>query len=295
LTAGRFLLLIIDNPHRQEADLATASANGRKTIFITGAASGIGLGAARRFAREGWFVGLADIDKTGLKSALAAIGPGNGLVLDLDVRDRGHWTRAITAFGKATGGRMDVLLNNAGIARYGFLEEQSPEEGDLQIDINVKGVINGARAGLDLLKATPGSTLINVASCAGLFGAPRMAIYAATKFAVRGLSEALEAEFARFGVAVRCIMPWFVDTPILNAGSQGSNQKITDAIREGGSAVYTVEEAAQVIWDAAHGKGGGKGGKLNYIVGKAGRDIAFAARFMPGSVRKRLKVAPTSS
>jgi NADP-dependent 3-hydroxy acid dehydrogenase YdfG len=267
--------------------MALASANGRKSIFITGAASGIGLGAARRFAREGWFVGLADIDKT----ALAAIGSGNGITLDLDVRDRSQWTRAMTAFAKVSGGRMDVLLNNAGIARYGFLEEQSPEEGDLQIDINVKGVVNGARAGLDLLKATAGSTLINVASCAGLFGAPRMAIYAATKFAVRGLSEALEAEFSRFGVAVRCVMPWFVDTPILNAGSQGSNLKITDAIREGGSAVYTVEEAAQVIWDAAQGKGG----KLNYIVGKAGRDIAFAARFMPGSVRKRLKVAPESA
>ena len=155
----------------------------------------------------------------------------------------------------------------------------------------MKGVVNGARAGLDLLKATPGSTLINVASCAGLFGAPRMAIYAATKFAVRGLSEALEAEFARFGVAVRCIMPWFVDTPILNAGATGTNMKITDAIREGGSPVYTVEEAAQVIWDAAQGKGN----KLNYIVGKAGRDLALTLRFMPNAVRKRLKALATAT
>ncbi|HYE44671.1 MAG TPA: SDR family oxidoreductase [Caulobacter sp.] len=265
--------------------MATASANGRKSIFITGAASGIGLGAAKRFAREGWFVGLADIDKPGLKAALQAIGPGNGVTIDLDVRDRGQWTRALAAFAKASGGRLDVLLNNAGIARYGYLEEQSPDEGDLQIDINVKGVINGARAGLELLKATPGSTLINVASCAGLFGSPRMAIYSATKFAVRGLSESLEAEFGRFGIAVRCIMPWFVDTPILNAGAQGSNLKITDAIREGGSPVYTVEEAAQVIWESAQGRGG----KLNYIVGKAGKDMAFMLRFMPGAVRKRLK------
>jgi NAD(P)-dependent dehydrogenase (short-subunit alcohol dehydrogenase family) len=265
--------------------MATASANGRKSIFITGGASGIGLGAAKRFTREGWFVGLADIDKTGLKAALAEVGPGNAITLDLDVRDRGQWAKAMAAFGKASGGRLDVLLNNAGIARYGYLEEQSVDEGDLQIDINLKGVINGARAGLDLLKATPGSTLINVASCAGLFGAPKMAIYAATKFAVRGLSEALEAEFARFGVAVRCIMPWFVDTPILNAGAQGSNVKMSDTIRDGGSPVYTVEEAAQVIWDAAQGKGG----KLNYIVGKAGRDLALTLRIMPGVVRKRLK------
>ena len=77
MTAGRFLLLIIDNPHRQEADLATASANGRKTIFITGAASGIGLATAKRFAKEGWFVGLADIDATGLTLAQGEIGAAN--------------------------------------------------------------------------------------------------------------------------------------------------------------------------------------------------------------------------
>ncbi len=86
-------------------------------------------------------------------------------------------------------------------------------------------------------------------------------------------------------------MPWFVDTPILNAGASGTNMKITDAIREGGSPVYTVEEAAQVIWDAAHGKGG----KLNYIVGKAGKDIAFMLRLMPGMIRKRFKTLSTAN
>jgi NAD(P)-dependent dehydrogenase (short-subunit alcohol dehydrogenase family) len=260
-----------------------AEANGRKAIFITGAASGIGLGVARHFAGRGWFVGLADIDTAGLKRALAEIGPDNGSIHSLDVRDKAGWTKALAAFGKLTGGRLDILLNNAGIARYGFLEEQSPDEADLQVDINVKGVINGARAGLEMLKATPGSNLINVASCAGLFGAPRMSVYSATKFAVKGLSEALDVEFARFGVGVKCIMPWFVDTPILNAGSQGTNAKIADTIREGGSAVYTVEEAAQVIWDAAQSK------ELHHVVGKAGKQMRFAVRFMPGSVRKRLR------
>jgi NAD(P)-dependent dehydrogenase (short-subunit alcohol dehydrogenase family) len=260
-----------------------AEANGRKTIFITGAASGIGLGTARLFASRGWFVGLGDIDGPGMKRALAEIGPDNGATFALDVRDKGAWTKALAGFGKLTGGRLDILLNNAGIARYGFLEEQSPDEADLQVDINIKGVINGARAGLDMLKNTPGSNLINVASCAGLFGAPRMSVYSATKFAVKGLSESLDIEFARFGVGVKCIMPWFVDTPILNAGSQGTNAKIADNIREGGAAVYTVEEAAQVIWDSVASK------ELHHVVGKAGKQMRFAARFMPGSVRKRLR------
>ena len=266
-----------------EATMAkTALANGRKAIFITGGASGIGLGTARLFAAKGWFVGLGDIDAAGLKRALLEIGPDNGAAFALDVRDKHAWTKALDGFGKLTGGRLDVLLNNAGIARYGYLEEQSSDEADLQVDINIKGVINGARAGLEMLKATPGANLINVASCAGLFGAPRMSVYCATKFAVRGLSESLDIEFARFGVAVKCIMPWFVDTPILNSGAQGSNQNIADTIKAGGQPVYTVEEAAQVIWDAIASK------DVHHVVGKAGKQMRFAARFMPGSVRKRL-------
>lgn len=261
------------------------TASGRKCIFITGAASGIGLAAARRFAREGWFVGLSDIDAAGLKAAQAALGAGNCTAHKLDVRDRKAWDKALAEFAKATGGRMDALLNNAGIAHFGFFEDQTDDEADRQIDINVKGVVHGARAGLPLLKATPGSTLINVASCAGLFGAPKMAVYAATKFAVRGLSEALDIEWGRHGIAVRCIMPWFVDTPILNAGSQGSNENITDSIRQSGSEVYTVEEAAEVIWQAAQPSAK----ELHHIVGKAGKRMRFAARFMPGQVRKQLK------
>jgi len=256
---------------------------GRKAIFITGAASGIGLAAARRFAREGWFVGLADIDAAGLKAALAELGKANASTHKLDVRDRPGWDKAVADFLAASGGRMDALLNNAGIASYGFFEEQSDDELDRQIDINIKGVVNGARAGLEALKATLGSTLINVSSCAGLYGAPKLAVYCATKFAVRGLSEALDIEFARHGVKVRCIMPWFVDTPILQAGSAGSNVKMSDSIREGGQPVYTVEEAADVIWNSLSSK------DLHNLVGKAAKQLRFAARFMPGAVRKQLK------
>ncbi|MDP9104184.1 MAG: SDR family NAD(P)-dependent oxidoreductase, partial [Pseudomonadota bacterium] len=137
-----------------------ADAN-RSSIFITGAASGIGLATAKRFAAAGWFVGLADIDTAGLETALRAVGAGNGVAIALDVRDRAQWTAALERFGAASGGRCDVLFNNAGIGRYGWFEDIDPDEADLEIDINLKGVVNGAYAGLALLKATPGSRLIN--------------------------------------------------------------------------------------------------------------------------------------
>ncbi|HEY0104483.1 MAG TPA: SDR family oxidoreductase [Rhizomicrobium sp.] len=254
----------------------------RKAVFITGAASGIGLGTAKRFAREGWFVGLADINAAGLKAALDAVGRDNGATYLLDVRDASAWTDALSVFAAASGGRLDVLVNNAGIASYGYIEDQTDDEIARQLDINIKGVIAGARAALPYLKTTPGSQLINVSSCASLYGAPKLSIYAATKFAVRGLSESLDIEFGRFGVGVKCIMPWFVDTPILDAGAKNTNEKMSDALKAGGTQVYTVEECAGVIYDAVASKA------LKHIVGGRGKQLAFLTRFFPGLVRKRL-------
>ncbi|MET3665399.1 NADP-dependent 3-hydroxy acid dehydrogenase YdfG [Caulobacter sp. 1776] len=264
------------------------AAEGRKSIFITGAASGIGLACAKRFAGGGWFVGLSDIDKAGLKAAHEAIGAANGSVHVLDVRDREAWANALGDFGKETGGKADVLLNNAGVARFGVLEDLSDADCDIQIDINIKGVINGARASLPLLEAA-GGRLINIASCAGLYGSPKLAVYSATKFAVRGLSEALDVEYARRGISVACVMPWFVETPILTAGASGTNENMADALRKGGLEVYPVEDAAQVVWEAAHGKA------LHYFVGKRAKQMRFATSHMPGVVRKQLRSRPLLS
>jgi NAD(P)-dependent dehydrogenase (short-subunit alcohol dehydrogenase family) len=254
----------------------------KKAVFITGAASGIGLGAAKRFAREDWFVGLADINPAGLKAALDAIGRGNGATYLLDVRDRSAWDDALSIFWAASGGRLDAVLNNAGIAVAGTLEEQGDDDVARQLDINLKGVINGARAAIPYLKQTPASQLVNIASCAALYGAPQMSVYAATKFAVRGLSQSLEIELARFGVGVKCILPWFVETPILSAPVPGSNASLSQALHGGGVKVYTVEESTQVIWDALHSR------QLEHIVGARGRQMNWLVRLVPGLVRRQL-------
>lgn len=263
--------------------ITKAQADGRRAIFITGAASGIGLATARRFAGAGWFVGLADIDTKGLAAALDAIGPANGIVCNLDVRHRSAWKRELAVFAKATGGRLDVLMNNAGLAKGGYLETQTPDDVDLQIDVNLKGVLNGCQAAFDLLAATPGALVVNVASVAGVVAPPRMSVYAATKFAVRGLSEALEAEFSRIGVGVRCIMPWFIDTPLLDKARFSGNEDLRVSLRQEKVPVYPVSDVSEAVWAAVHGKP-----RLHHLVGGQARQIGLLNRFLPGLVRRRL-------
>jgi NADP-dependent 3-hydroxy acid dehydrogenase YdfG len=261
-----------------------AQASGRRTILITGAASGIGLATARRFAAGGWFVGLADIDAKGLAAALEAIGPDNGMTCVLDVRHRSAWKHELARFAKQTDGRLDVLLNNAGVAKGGYLETQSAEDVDLQVDVNLKGVLNGCQAAFDLLAATPGAMVVNVASVAGLVAPPRMSVYAATKFAVRGLSEALEAEFARIGVGVRCIMPWFVDTPLLDKARFSHNEDLRVSLRHEKVPVYPVEDVSDAIWAAVHDRPA-----LHHLVGGQARRIGWLSRLFPGVVRKQMR------
>ena len=261
-----------------------ASANGRKSIFITGAASGIGAETARLFSEKGWFCGLYDINTAGLADVADKLGTGNSISAKLDVCSRDDWTLAIKGFAEATGGTMDVLFNNAGIGRHGWFEEISGEDNDLVVDVNVKGVINGIQASLPLLKKTAGARIVNTASTAGMVGSPRLAVYSATKFAVRGLTEALDAEFRDLGIRVTSLMPWFIDTPILDMGAtEGANAKMADELRDAGQKVYPVSLAAQRAWDAAHGD------DIHYMAGKDAERAKFLTRWMPGLIRKQVR------
>jgi NAD(P)-dependent dehydrogenase (short-subunit alcohol dehydrogenase family) len=260
-----------------------SASQGRKTIFITGAGSGIGRATAQHFARKGWFTGLYDVNAAGLAETAAALPAGQCVSGVFDVRDREGWSTAIAQFADATGGRMHVLFNNAGIGRHGWYEDVPQDEADLIVDVNLKGVMNGIYAALPLLEATPGARVVNTASTAGIIGSPKLAVYSATKFAVRGLTEALDVEFSGKGIRVACLTPWFVDTPILDMGTgDRSNHKMSDDIRAAGMAVYPVEMAAEAAWEAAHGEA------TIHPVGKAAKDARFMARFFPNALRKRL-------
>ena len=257
----------------------------QKSIFVTGAGSGIGRATAQLFAERGWFVGLFDVNPQGLEETAASLPEGQRISMVFDVRDRSGWARAVETFGQATNRRMHVLFNNAGVGRGGWIEEMPPEDIDLVLDVNLKGVINGVVSALPLLRETPGARIVNTASVAGIFGAPRLAVYVATKFGVRGLTEALDVEFSRYGIRVTSLMPWFIDTAILQnvAGPQQTNRTFKDQLIENKTPIYPVRMAAERAWDAAHGD------QMHYMVGKEAERARFAARFFPGMMNKRLK------
>ncbi|WP_293881772.1 SDR family oxidoreductase [Sphingomonas sp.] len=252
-----------------------------KAIFITGGGSGIGRATARYFAAKGWFVGLADVNAAGMAETAALLPPGASSAHVLDVRDRNQWEAVLADFTARTGGRIDLLFNNAGIGAGGPLSETPAAEIDRIIDINLKGVFNGAQAGFPYLKATPGSTLVNTSSAAGLYAGPGMSPYAATKFGVRALTESLDQEWAEFGIRVRAIMPGFIDTPLLDVNPTGSNHSIRETVRARGLEFTPVEQVAEAVWNAFHG------GPLFMPVGKTARRIAFFSRWAPGFLRRQ--------
>jgi NAD(P)-dependent dehydrogenase (short-subunit alcohol dehydrogenase family) len=257
----------------------------RKSIFITGAASGIGRATAEHFARQGWFVGLADIDEKGLAETARLLPALSSSQHRLDVRDRAAWDEALAAFAQAAGGRIDVVFNNAGIPIGGQVVDLATDEIERVLDINLKGVIFGAAAAHPWLKkSAPGSCLLNTASAAGIYGTPGASVYSATKFGVRALTESLDGEWAGDGIAVRDLMPGFIDTPLLDhAPNRGSNEAIRGRVREAGLEISPASAVAEAAWAAVHGE------KLHTLVGKTARQLGFAARWLPGRLRKQTR------
>ena len=257
----------------------------KKTIFITGGASGIGRAVAVKFGQQGWFVGIADINETGARETAAMLPAGASSVHKLDVRDREAWDAALADCAKASGGRIDAVFNNAGIPLGGNLTDNTTAEIERCLDINLKGVLFGAQAAHPWLKASaPGSCLLNTASAAGIYGTPGAAVYSATKFGVRALTECLDAEWAADQIKVCDLMPGFIDTPLIDMNpNAGSNQDIRTTVIEAGLEITPVSEVAEAAWKAVHGK------DLHNRVGKTAHRLAFAARWMPGQLRKQTR------
>lgn len=255
----------------------------RRAIFITGSASGIGRAVAQYFAGKGWFVGLGDVNEASMAETLSLLPGAEGFSRRLDVTSREQWDAALEAFAAASGGRIDVLFNNAGVAYGGALVDLSEDEIDRLIAVNFRGVVNGARAAHPWLKASaPGSCLLNTASASALYGTGGLALYSATKFAVRAITEALDTEWQDDGIKIRSIMPSFIDTPLL-AGPANARTNVAkrDSVVAAGLEFTPIEVVAESAWEAVHGT------RVHSLVGKTARQMALAAKWAPGYLRAR--------
>lgn len=252
-----------------------------KVALVTGAGTGIGRAVALEFLARGYKVVLAGRRAELLQATKAAAGAAadNALAVPADVAKEAS-VDALFAQLQAAYGRIDVLFNNAGVAVGGEFAATPLSELQRCIDINLMGVVNGAHAGFPYLAKTPGSVMLITSSAAGIYGASGVAIYSATKFAVRGLAEALDGEWRPAGVKVRTLMPSFIETPLLDQPVQGSNRNVRESVIASGLEITPVSEVAEAAWNAVHGE------RVHTQVGKTAKKLWFAARWMPGQIRK---------
>ncbi len=245
-----------------------------QSILITGAAQGIGLAIARHFAAKGWFVGLYDINGAALDDLMASGAFAHACAGSCDVTKRDSIKAALDHFASHTDGRLDVLVNNAGVLSSGSFQEIAPEAHDLMIEVNIKGLTHVAQAAFPLLKQTPGATMVNLCSASSIHGLPLLAVYSASKFYVNGLTEALNIEWAPHDIRVTSVKPPVVDTALGRALRPELTQKM--------SANMQPEDVARAVELAITGK------RTGYVLGFSTRLWAVVDKFLPESGRRGL-------
>ncbi|MCA0276683.1 MAG: SDR family oxidoreductase [Proteobacteria bacterium] len=184
-----------------------------KVVVITGASSGLGEAAARLLAENGAKLVLGARRIGRLQALAAELGLGEQAVLKTDVTDRAQVQRLVD-HAVATHGRIDVLINNAGLMPSSMLENLHVDEWDRMIDVNLKGVLYGIAAALPHMKTQKSGHIINVASVAGHKVGPGGVVYAATKHGVRVISEGLRQEVKPYNIRSTIISPGAVETEL---------------------------------------------------------------------------------
>jgi len=193
-----------------------------KVALVTGAASGIGRAIATCFVAAGARVAIADIDHDGGRAVASALGEPARFV-PLDVTSEDAW-RAALANVAAAFGRLDVLVNNAGIALIGDVERTSLEDWRRVHAVNLDGTFLGCKHALPHLRASGGGSIINMSSIAGIVGVHNLAAYCSSKAAVRLLTKSVALRCARRGDNIRCnsIHPVYADTPMVQRMVEGA-------------------------------------------------------------------------
>ena len=199
------------------SSLSTSPRLSGKVSLITGAAQGIGLATALKFAREGATVIVCDVSLAGVDAAVSqclhAGATAQGYVMDVTQREM---VDAVVAKVMAQFGRIDVLVNNAGITQDARLQKMTLEQFDRVIDVNLRGVFHCAQAVADTMVAQGSGVILNASSVVGIYGNFGQTNYAATKFGVIGFTKTWSRELGPKGVRVNAVAPGFISTPILS-------------------------------------------------------------------------------
>lgn len=205
-----------------------------KVAIITGAARGQGAREAGLFAAEGAHVVLTDVLETGAEVA-AKLGE-SAVFLRQDVANEEDWCVVVQA-ALARFGKIDVLINNAGIFHPNSIAQTSAADFDLHYRVNQRGTFLGMKSVVETMKAGGGGSIVNISSLAGLRGYPDMIAYCGTKWAIRGMTKSAARELAPFQIRVNSIHPGLVDTPMMKEGlSSEALAQFVSAVPLGGMA-----------------------------------------------------------
>lgn len=264
-----------------------------KSVFITGAGSGMGREGVRLFHANGWRVGAVDRNTDGLTGLLGELGDERLWTRTVDVTVKADLDGALADFcaGNAGGG-LDMMWNNAGIGESGWFEDVPYEATMRVVEVNYKAVLTGAYGALPYLKKTPGSLMFSTSSSSATYGMPRIAVYSSTKHAVKGLTEALSVEWQRHGVRVADVLPGLIDTAILTttpnhsadggAPMTGAQLRAT-APKKGLMRLMPATSVAEAAWEAYHNPK-----RLHWYVPKSIRMIDLLKGLSPEFVRGRI-------
>ncbi|GAB3244178.1 beta-ketoacyl-ACP reductase [Chitinimonas naiadis] len=200
-----------------------------KVTIITGAASGIGQATAMRFGKEGARVVVCDLNAAGIDAVVGEIVAAGGEAVGyvVNVTDKAQIAAMVSGV-KAKWGRIDVLVNNAGIVADAQLSKMTDEQFDRVIDINLKGVYNCAKAVVDIMTEQGSGVILNASSVVGLYGNFGQTNYAAAKFGVIGFTKTWAKELGKKGIRSNAVCPGFVATPIL----QNMPEKVIQAMED---------------------------------------------------------------
>jgi short-subunit dehydrogenase len=258
-----------------------------KIAVITGAGSGIGRALAYRLSMEQALLALADIDINGLQETQKIVTtqtkPDKLKIYAVDTSNRDQVyefaQNVIHDFGK-----VDILINNAGVSSSGMVQELTYDTLEWTININLWGVIYGTKAFLPYLTKRSAASIVNISSVYGLLGIPGQAAYCASKFAVRGFSEALRQELFNTNISVSIVFPGGVKTNIAKNSRTDyhlDQKTYEEGLQKFETALKTSpdEAAKKIIW-------GIKNKAPRILIGKDARQIDFLARFKPDSYDK---------